>query len=491
MNAEQRRRQEEILRQVDEVIAAGPYSDSWASLTKHPVPAWYQAAKFGIFIHWGVYAVPAFGSEWYPRNMYLPGTPEYQHHIETYGPQSSFGYKDFIPMFKAEKFDAAAWLDLFEEAGARYIMPVAEHHDGFQMYDSALSCWNAAQMGPHRDVIGELKKEADKRGIPFCVSDHRAEHCFFFNAGTFYDSDVRDPAYRDFYEEQQYIDNLQDISTCPPSVEHMENWLARVCELADKYRPKIVWFDWWIQNTAWKPYLKKFAAYYYNRAASWGEEVTINYKFDAFALRSAVFDIERGQQSGISPLLWQNDTAIAKNSWGYTDNNVFKNPWDLVADLVDIVSKNGCLLLNVGPKADGTFTEEDTYVLREIGKWLKENGEGIYGTDYWKTFGEGPTEIPSGSFTDVDRMPYTSADIRFTCKGPLVYAFVLKYPEDGKITIKSLGRDLGLGSDCPVLSVKTIQGTECAFSRDEDGLHIQGPAGIRTEYPVCFQILTD
>lgn len=485
--------QEEILEQVDQVIAKGRYKDDWESLVTHPIPKWYQDAKFGIFIHWGVYSVPAFGDEWYPRKMYIKGTPEYKHHLEMYGNQKDFGYKDFIPMFRAEKFDPVQWMDLFENAGAKYVMPVAEHHDGFQMYDSDLSKWNARQMGPHRDVIGELKVEAEKRGIVFTVSNHRAEHCWFFNGGTFYDSDVVDPEYEDFYENQQYCDEgrSQDIYICPPDKEHMDNWLARVCELVDKYHPKIVWFDWWIQNMAWKPYLKKFAAYYYNRAEEWGEEVTINYKFDAFMLRSAVFDIERGQLDSIHPLLWQNDTAIAKNSWGYTENNEFKKPWDLVADLVDIVSKNGCLLLNVGPKSDGTITEEETSILLAIGKWLNENGEGIYGTTFWKVYGEGPTEIPSGSFTDVDRQPFTSKDIRFTCKGSTVYAFVLKYPEDGQITINNLRRALDMSSDIHVESVEMMDGETCLFRRDEAGLHIKGKKGYKTEYPVCFKIKTE
>lgn len=485
--------QKEILENVDRVIENGTYKDNWESLVKHPVPQWYRKAKFGVFIHWGVYSVPAFGNEWYPRNMYIQGTPEYEHHLKTYGNHKDFGYKDFIPMFKAEQFDAEKWMDLFERAGAKYVMPVAEHHDGFQMYGSDLSKWNAAEMGPKRDILGELKAEADKKGITFCASSHRAEHCWFFNAGTFYDSDVNDPEYEDFYEKQQFCDleRTQDITVLPPSKEHCENWLARTCELVDKYRPKLIFFDWWIQNLGWKPYLKKFAAYYFNRAEEWGEEVTINYKFDAFMLRSAVFDIERGQLDGINPMLWQNDTSIAKNSWGYTDNNEFKNPWDLAADLVDIVSKNGCLLLNVGPRPDGTITEEETFVLEEIGKWLKENGEGIYETDYWKVFGEGPTEIPKGSFTDIDRAPFTSEDIRFTCKGPKVYAYVLSYPEDGRITIKSLARELKWGSDCHVLSVETMDGEACAFTRDEEGLHIQGRTGLNTKYPVGFQILTE
>lgn len=184
MTREQLQAQEEILKRVEEGIARGPFTDTWESLCGYRAPAWYQDAKFGIFVHWGVYSVPAFGNEWYPRHMYIPGRPEFEHHQKTYGEQKTFGYKDFIPMFRAEKFDAAEWMQLFSDAGARYVMPVAEHHDGFQMYKSRLSRWNAAEMGPGRDVLGELRREADARGIAFCASDHRAEHCWFFNGST-------------------------------------------------------------------------------------------------------------------------------------------------------------------------------------------------------------------------------------------------------------------------------------------------------------------
>ncbi len=491
MNEAQKKKQNEILRNAEEVIARGPYKADWDSLAEHPVPQWYRDAKFGIFIHWGVYSVPAFGSEWYPRNMYLQGSPEYEHHRKTYGNQKIFGYKDFIPMFRAEKFDAEKWLDLFEEAGARYIMPVAEHHDGFQMYASGLSEWNAAKKGPCRDVIGELKQAAEKRNIVFTVSDHRAEHCWFFSGGTKFDSDVRDPANADFYDDQTKcscdLDSSQDILSSGAPEEHLKNWLARICEIVDKYHPKAIYFDWWIQNISFKPYLKKFAAFYYNRAAEWGQEVTIDYKFDAFPLRSAVFDVERGQMSSVNPLPWQTDTAIAENSWGYTDGNKFKNPVGIVEDLVDIVSKNGCLLLNVGPRSDGTFTEEDSHVLREIGRWMKINGEGIYGTKFWKVYGEGPTKVPDGSFTDTERTPYTSEDIRFTCKGATLYAFVMKYPENGKVTIRTLGRFTDFGSEVPVKDMCCINGSPLKFRKDENGMHIEGPK-MKTDYPVCFRI---
>ncbi len=489
---------QEKLREIEAVIQKGPYQDTWVSLSQYEIPKWYRDAKFGIFIHWGVYSVPAFGNEWYPRNMYQKGTPEYEHHLKTYGPLTSFGYKDFIPMFKAEKFDPDQWAALFQQSGARYVMPVAEHHDGFQMYDSELSDWNAKKMGPHRDIVGELKEAVEKRGMVFSASYHRAEHCWFFNGGLACDSDVQDPAYQDFYGKQQgevRVDHTHDIYSAGPAPEHCEEWLARICELVDRYQPKIVWFDWWIHNVGFKPYLKKFAAYYYNRAAEWGTGVAINYKYNAFAYGTAVFDVERGQLESIRPDLWQTDTAIAKNSWGYTENNDFKNPVDIVCDLVDIVSKNGCLLLNVGPKSDGTITQEETEILQEIGKWMQCNGEGIYGTRHWQVYGEGPTRIAEGAFTDVNRAAFTSEDIRFTYKDGILYGFVMRYPEDGVIRIKSCKR-VGVvvgGGDFDIRSISVLghEDLPVTFERNDKELTVRVEGRIDTAYPVCLKMVLD
>jgi alpha-L-fucosidase len=217
----------------------GPYEPTWESLTKYQVPEWYLNAKFGIFIHWGVYAVPGFGNEWYPRQMYREETEEYKHHVATYGPQKEFGYKDFIPQFTADKFDPAHWADLFRRAGARYVMPVAEHHDGFQMYDSALSNWNAVKMGPKRDLIGDLATAVRSKGMIFCASSHRAEHWWFFDGGRKFDSDVTD-------DPKSLYAPARPEATQPDEA-FLDDWLARTCELVDKYRPQVVWFDWWIE----------------------------------------------------------------------------------------------------------------------------------------------------------------------------------------------------------------------------------------------------
>ena len=479
----------DYLAKIEGVIAKGPYKDTWESLSNYPVPKWYREAKFGIFIHWGVYAVPAFGSEWYPRQMYLKGAPEYEHHIKTYGEHDKFGYKDFIPMFRGEKFDAAAWMKLFRDAGAKYVMPVAEHHDGFKMYKSGLSKWNAAEMGPCRDIVGELKAEADKLGLKLCCSNHRAEHFWFFSGGLEYPSDVKGAGYDDFYGPPHPApSDLGSLTDCPPTEEHMNDWLAANCELADRYRPAVVWFDWWIQQLAWKPYLRKFAAYYYNRAAEWGEEVAVNNKFDSFLYTSTVFDIERGQLAGVLPRLWQNDTAIAKNSWGYTHNNDFKKASGLAADLADIISKNGCLLLNVGPRADGSITEEETGVLLDMGSWLKTNGEAVYGSSPWRVYGEGPTEIPAGEFSDTNRAPFTSEDIRFTTNNGFLYAFVLKSPKDGEVNIKSLGAAARLLTTAIKRITVLGSGDYVNFHLGADSLraHIANP--INTEFPICLKV---
>src|SRR5579859_2200128 len=205
---------------IRQVIASGPFDQNWEALKEYRIPAWYEDGKFGIFIHWGLYAVPAFGNEWYPRSMYLPDNAAYKHHLETYGPHTEFGYKDFIPLFTAEKFDPDEWANLFRRAGAKFVVPVAEHHDGFALYDTALSEWNAARMGPKRDIIGELATAVRKQWLTFGLSSHRAEHWWFFNGGMGFDSDVQDARYAGFYGPAQ-------PETLQPNEEFLDDWLLR------------------------------------------------------------------------------------------------------------------------------------------------------------------------------------------------------------------------------------------------------------------------
>jgi alpha-L-fucosidase len=475
----------QILDTVEQVVHSGPYAADWDSLSRIQVPAWYQDGKFGIFIHWGAYAVPAFGSEWYPRNMYQAGTPEYEHHLATYGAHREFGYKDFIPQFRAEQFDPQDWADLFRRAGARYVVPVAEHHDGFQMYNSALSRWNAVQMGPKRDVIGELATAVRAHGLVFGLSNHRAEHFFFFDGGLQFDSDVTDPAWTDFYGPPHPAPrNLDALEDTPPTRAHLEDWLARNCELVDKYQPQLVFFDWWIQHLAFKPYLKKYAAYYYNRAVSWNKEVAINHKYEAFEKGSAVYDVERGQMDEIAPFFWQCDTSVSKNSWGYIRDHEYKTTNDLICDLADTVSKNGALLLNIGPRADGTIPEPERGLLLDMGQWLAVNGEAIYETRPWRVFGEGPTKVVAGPFNDTKRASFSSEDIRFTRKGNTLYAIVLKWPENGRLLIKSLAGSAQQVNRVDLLGAASVP----KWQLGEHGLELDVTDCVPSGAPVTFRI---
>lgn len=460
----------------------GPFKPTWESLENYQVPRWYLDGKFGIFIHWGVYSVPAFGNEWYPRNMYRQGSREFEHHIKTYGPQKDFGYKDFIPMFTAENFDPDKWADLFLKSGAKFVVPVAEHHDGFAMYDCSYTKWNVVKMGPKRDIIGELANAVRRRYLVFGISYHRAEHWWFFHEGMKFDSDVRDPRFIDFYGPAQ-------PETTQPNEEFLEDWFNRLCELVDKYRPQLVWFDWWIEQPAFEPYLRRFAAYYYNRGFQWNKGVAINYKNQAFPRKSAVFDVERGQLEDIDPYFWQTDTSVSKNSWGYIKDHDYKTSEWIICDLVDIVSKNGALLLNIGPKPDGTIPEPEERMLLEIGQWLLTNGEAIYGTRPWKVYGEGPTKVIPGSFADTKRSEFTGKDIRFTTKGNILYAIVLGKPEKDEVVIQSLGSNLKLlNKEISDVKILGISG-KIDWARDEEGLKVKVPENLNTRFPFTIKII--
>ena len=482
------------LQDINTVIEKGPYQADWNSLGDFSVPKWFQQAKFGIFIHWGLYSVPAFGNEWYARNMYRESHPEFTHHIKTYGPQKKFGFKDFIPLFQAEKFDATDWVSLFKQAGAKYICPVAEHHDGFQMYDSEISEFNAVQMGPKKDVLGLLKEAAKTGNLHFCTSSHRAEHWWFFNGGKHFESDVNTELVKgDLYWPAEGEPDHQDVLSVPyPSEEFVEDWLLRTCELVRNYQPQFLYFDWWVQHDAFKEALKKLVAYYYNYADSQGVQAAVCYKHDALAFGSGIPEVERGKFKDAKPFYWQTDTAIARNSWCYTTTLDYKNISEIVIDLIETVSKNGNLLLNVGPKADGSIDEKDKDILLGIGRWLEVNGQGIYDSKVWRSQSEGPTEITEGQFQDQVKLTYTSQDVRYTCKGNSVYAFILGSVMDQKVILESLSisedqnnlKFHGIIEEVVLLGYGSVE-----FSHEMSGLEVSIPEDLRgNDLPLGIQI---
>ncbi|WHU04581.1 alpha-L-fucosidase [Sphingomonas sp. NIBR02145] len=493
------------LKQVKAGIAKGPFKSDWDALRgKYRTPEWFRDAKFGIFIHWGPYSVPAFANEWYSRNMYVPGNAAYKHHVETYGPQSRFGYKDFIPQFKAEKFDPTAWMKLFQDAGARYVVPVAEHCDGFAMYASDFTEWDASKMGPKRDTTGEIAKAARAAGLHFGLSSHRAEHWWWYYMGRTFDSDVNDPKNDGLYgpaapmglpadRPESWPDGGQLQTWMPPNKAFLNDWMARTSELVDKYKPELIYFDWWTAAPSFEPLMRDTAAYYYNRSAGWGQQGIIAYKGGQFAEGSALFDMERGKTDALKLTPWQSDTSVSVHSWGYARNDSYRTAQSLISDLIDIVSKNGNLLLNVGPKADGTIPDEIAQVLQGMGGWLKVNGEAIYGTRPFQFFGEGPTKSGQvrvgGQVEESAVKGYTPADIRFTTKGDNLYALGLERPKDGAVLIKTLYAGTPYLT-APIKSIALLDGGKVEWEQTPKGLRITLPAVGDGAYPYALRIRT-
>ena len=482
------------LDQINRVIEQGPYKAEWDSLAERPVPAWYRNTRLGIFLHWGPFSVPAY-HDWYARCMYIKGSPEYEHHLKNWGAHKDFGYKDFIPMLTMEKFDPQEWIKAFSEAGADYIVPVAEHHDGFQMYKSELSHWNAAEMGPHRDVMGDLLREAERAGMTVGASTHRVEHSWFMCHGKEFDSDIPQDVPRDslYWPAIPEPVNQHDIhSEGAPDEEFLTDWLLRCCEIVDRYHPRIVYFDWWIQHESVKPWLKKFTAYYYNRSEAWGGGI-INYKHDAFPFGIAVPDVERGQFAEAKPFLWQSDTSVMRNSWCYSKHPDYKQPIEIIWDLMDVVCKNGRLLMNFGPCPDGSLSEGDMKILKAMAAWMKVNGEAVHGAGLWRIPFEGPTAVEEGQFADSKSREFTSQDFRFTCKGGNVYATAMRCPEDGVLRIKSLrkadahAKPLWHGI---IRKVEVLGMGEAKWSRDEEALTVQ-LGDFRSDMPVVVKVITD
>ena len=427
-------------------MADGPYQANWDSLRdRYHSPKWLRQAKFGIFIHWGLYSIPAHGNEWYAKHMY---TSDVAWHTEHYGRPDNFGYKDFIPLFTARNFDSDAWADLFQAAGARFVVPVAEHHDGFAMWKSELTPWCAGKMGPKRDLIGELAASVRKRNLLFGCSFHRMEHHTFMYPAAGVANDQFDPRNAGFYGPPV----PGEMNDGGASAAFQEDWLARAQELIDLYQPQLLYFDNGVNSRNYDDVKLRCAAYYYNRALDWHQEVAIVAKDQAY-LAGSVPDFEKSMRAPewIYPVDWLVDDTIGSESWGYVTGMHYRSAHSILEELIDACSKGGGLLLNISPMGDGSIPEEQQAILRQIGAWLLLHGEAIYGSRPWRVYGEGPqtpTEPPptwKGGSTAAPsplkqrRAPApTSQDYRYTTNGGALYAFGLKWPEDGVSILSSL-----------------------------------------------------
>lgn len=464
-----------------------PYKPTWDSLRDRRTPQWLHDGKFGIYTHWGVYAVPAVGPNgtWYSNAIYTkPDSPQRKHHEATYGPLEKFGYKEFIPMFTGEKFNADEWVELFQKSGARFAGPVAEHHDGFAMWDTKYSEWNAAKMGPKRDVVGELSKAIKRHGMKYVVAFHHAANWFFFPV---WDKryDCSDPRYSGLY-------GFIHEEGAQPSKEFLEEWEGKILEVIDKYEPDLIWFDFGLDLIN-EEYTKDFLAYYFNKAAAQNKEVTVTYKDHDLPPGVGINDLELGQELEMTYHEWITDTSVDdQGAWSYVRDAGFKSVNTLVDNLVDRVSKNGYLLLNVGPKADGTIPEEAEERLLGIGKWLQINGEAIYGTSPWIIAGEGPTQLEKkGAFNERVDLRYTAQDIRFTMKDSTLYATVLDWPGD-EVLIRSMatkGTHVGLYPS-EIVSVTMLgDGKELKWELTKEGLAVETPKKRPCEHAFVFKIV--
>ena len=427
---------------------AGPYQPTWESLRdNYRVPAWLNEAKFGIFIHWGLYSIPARINEWYIKHMY---TSDVAWHTAHYGAPDKFGYKDFIPMFTVSKYDAAEWAQVFRRSGAKYVVPVAEHHDGFAMWDSDLTPWCAGKMGPKRDLTGELAKAVRKENLIFGLSTHRMEHHDFAYPADGVANDQFDPRYAGFYGPPI----PGDMNEGNASKAFQEDWLARVQELVDKYEPQMIYFDNGVNPREYDDVKLRAAAYFYNRAAQWGRQATLATK-DVAYLFGSVQDFEKAQRAPkwIYPAAgWQCDDALG-STWGYTEGMTCRTSNSIVRELIEMASMGGNLLLNISPMGDGSIPEAQQRALFGVGDWLAGHGEGIYGARPWVKMGEGPlvpTEPPGdwkGGSTAVagpkiqgKKLPAPGeADFRFTTARGALYCFGYKYPASGEAKVVSLG----------------------------------------------------
>ncbi|MGD8240607.1 MAG: alpha-L-fucosidase [Armatimonadota bacterium] len=460
-----------------------PFEPTVESLQHYRCPKWFRDAKFGIYVHWGAYSVAEHG-EWYARQLYIQGHPDYEHHVKTYGHPSEFGYKDFIPMWKAENFDPDALLGLFKRAGARYFAPCAIHHDNFDLWDSTHHEWNSVNMGPQKDITGLWREATLQHGLRFGVTTHLARSYSWFNTNKTSDSegpkegvpyDGANPELADFYFDQH--DDTDRRQPVDPPEWWRKQWARRITDLIDNYHPDHLYFDGSLpfNNDGGRAGMEVVAHYYnHNMAQHDGrlEGVMCMKRTSGghgrYEQGVATLDLERRRADYILPDYWQTDTSIGP--WGYDVRRPYRPAGEIICELVDIVSKNGNMLLNVPPKADGTLDDETVGILETIGGWLDVNGDAIYGTRPWLTSGSGPA--------------------RFTTKGNALYAICIELPQDGIVRIPELSAGPGIPELARQARVRAVRllGHEgelsCAQTRDE--LQVTLPDQLPCEHAVAL-----
>ncbi len=427
-------------------LSAQKYLPNWESLSAYnEIPEWFKDVKFGIYLHWGVYSVPEYATEWYPRYMYFKWHDVANFHEKTFGKKD---YHELVPLFTAEKFNAAEWASLFKKAGARFAGLVTEHHDGFSMWDSECTPWNAADMGPKKDIVGLLEKSIKGEGMKFITTFHHARNFQRYSDPKVMNEELTKDyngheRHRFYQSHFPYYPNTAPASNdkklqlmygnMPAKKWYEEVWFAKLKEVIDKYDPDIIYFDSWLDLIP-EEYRQKFCAYYLNKADQRKREVVILRKQNDLPLSVSVENLENSRKDELHPVTWQTEQTISYDSWSYTKDFKIKTARHLIHEMIDIISKNGIFLLNISPKANGIIPDDQRKVLLEIGDWMEKYGEAIYCTRPWYTFGEGPTKQPKGNIkfrAEFDKLKYTPQDYRFTTKGNSVYIFTLGEPQPG------------------------------------------------------------
>jgi alpha-L-fucosidase len=470
-------------------VTEGPYKPADESLKQYQYPQWFRDAKFGIWAHWGPQAVPRQG-DWYARRMYQEKDPAYKYHVEHYGHPSEFGYKDIIPLWKAEKWDPDKLMELYKKAGAKYFVSMGTHHDNFFLWNSKLNKWNAANMGPRKDVLGIWQQAAKKQGLKFGVSEHLGASYTWFQAahgsdiegakaGVPYDGSALD--YQDLYHAKTQPDDKDWLTNNPA---FQLEWYRSIKELVDNYKPDLLYSD---SKMPFEDVGRTLISHYYNQdiIKNNGQLLAV-YTCKQSSGGMWVEDLERGVKDTISPYPWQTDTSIG--DWYYRTGQRYKTSTEIIQMLVDIVSKNGNLLINVVQTPEGDLEPDMLKILDEIGIWTSANGEGIFGSRPWKIYGEKPTDMPVKKLGRFDEnFGYSSRDIRFTSKGNILYAFCLGKPEDD-ITIFSLGK-LSEFNSKGISSVTLIGGKEFIhWKQTASALIIKKPANLPSWQVTGFKI---